>query len=194
MLLAEPVAVRYREGTLHGFLVLRTLEGTVIASGDLVQVSDGDRITSHLLYQFKDGLIDDETSVYSQRDVFRLISDHHVQNGPSFPQPVDMSLETSTGQVTVHFADNEGKDRVTTDHFDFPPDLANGLVPTLVKNIRPDAPQTTVSYLTARPKPLLVKLLISPGGKERFSIGGSYRVSACVESNEAALTVLAPDV
>jgi hypothetical protein len=37
VLLAEPVAVRYREGTLHGFLVLRILEGTVIASGDLAR-------------------------------------------------------------------------------------------------------------------------------------------------------------
>jgi hypothetical protein len=175
VLSAQPVAVRYREGTLHGFLVLRTLEGTVIGSGDLVQVSHGDQITSRLVYHFKDGSIDDETAVYSQRDVFRLINDHHIQKGPSFPQPVDMSLETSSGQVAVHFADNEGKDRVTTDHFDFPPDLANGLVPTLIKNIRPDVPQTTVSYLAAGPKPLLVKLQISPGGKERFSIGGSYR-------------------
>jgi hypothetical protein len=171
---AEPVAVRYREGTLHGFLVLRTLEGRIIAGGDQVQVSHGDRITSHLVYHFKDGSIDDETAVYSQRDVFRLISDHHIQKGPSFSQPIDISLETSTGQVLVHFTDNDGKDRVTTDHFDFPADLANGLVPTLLKNIRPDAPQTTVSYLTAGPKPLLVKLRISPGGRERFSIGGSY--------------------
>src|SRR5689334_19579191 len=29
--LAEPVAVRHREGTLHGFLLVRTLEGTAIA-------------------------------------------------------------------------------------------------------------------------------------------------------------------
>jgi hypothetical protein len=172
---AEPVAVRYREGTLHGFLVLRTLEGTVIATGDLVQVSHGDQITSRLVYHFKDGSIDDETAVYSQRDVFRLINDHHIQKGPSFPQPVDISLETSNGNVTVHFTDNDGKDRVTNDHFDFPPDLANGLVPTLAKNIRPDAPQTTVSYLTTEPKPLLIKLQISSGGKDRFSIGGSYR-------------------
>jgi hypothetical protein len=174
-LLAEPVAVRYREGTLHGFLVLRTPEGTVIANGDQIQVPHGDRITSRLVYHFKDGSVDDETTVYSQRDFFRLISDHHIQKGPSFTQPVDMSLETSTGQVTVRFTDNDGKERITTDHFDFSPDLANGLVPTLLKNIRADAPQTTVSYLTAEPKPLLIKLLISPGDKEQFSVGGSYR-------------------
>ena len=34
----------------------------------------------------------DETAVYSQRGVFRLLTDHMVQKGPSFPKPVDMTL------------------------------------------------------------------------------------------------------
>jgi hypothetical protein len=177
MLSAEPVTVRYREGTLHGFLVLRTLEGTTIANGDLVQIPHGDRITARLVYHFKDGSLDDETTVYSQRGVFRLISDHHIQKGPSFPQAIDISLETSTGQVTVRFTDNDGKERVTVDHFDFPADLANGLLPTLLKNIRPNEPQLTVSYLTAEPKPLMVKLVVSSGAKEQFSVGGSNRTA-----------------
>lgn len=90
VLSAEPVAVRYREGPLHGFLLLRTLEGTVIGNGDLVQVPHGDRITSRLVFRFKDGSIDDESAVYSQRGVFQLISDHHIQKGPSFPQAIDL--------------------------------------------------------------------------------------------------------
>jgi hypothetical protein len=172
---AEPVAVRHREGTLHGFLLVRTLEGTAIATGDLIQVPHGDRVNSRIVFRFKDGSIDDETTVYSQNGVFRLISDHHVQRGASFPNPIDMSIETSTGQVTVHFTDNDGKDRVTNDHFDFPADLANGLVPILLKNIRWETPETKVSFLAAGPKPLLVKLAISSGGEERFSLGGSDR-------------------
>jgi hypothetical protein len=174
---ADPVPVRYREGILHGFLALRTEKGNIIANCDQIQVPHGDRITSRLVCHFKDGSLDDETTVYSQLRVFRLISDHHIQKGPSFPQSIDMSIETSTGQVSVRFTDNDGKERITTDHFDFSPDLANGLVPTLLKNIRSNIPQTTVSYLTAGPKPLLVKLLISPAGQEQFSIGGSYRRS-----------------
>jgi hypothetical protein len=77
---AEPVAVRHREGT-------------AIATGDLIQVPHGDRINSRIVFRFKDGSIDDETTVYSQNGVFRLISDHHVQRGPSFPNPIDMSIE-----------------------------------------------------------------------------------------------------
>jgi hypothetical protein len=172
---AEPVAVHHREGTVHGFLSVRTLQGAAIAAGDLIQVPDGDRITSRLIFRFKDGSVDEETTVYSQREVFRLICDHLVQKGPSFPHPIDMSIEAATGNVTVHFADNEAGNRDTTDHFDFPPDLANGLIPTLVKNVGPETSQTKVSFLMPGPKPLLVKLVISPGGRERFSLGGSHR-------------------
>ena len=51
-LLAEPVAVRHMEGTVRGFLVLRTREGKTLASGDLSQVVQGDRLVSHLVYRF----------------------------------------------------------------------------------------------------------------------------------------------
>src|SRR5689334_13992222 len=72
---AEPILVRHQEGPLHGFLVIRTLNGRTIASGDLIQVPDEDRITSRLSFHFKDGSIEEETTIFSQRKVFRLISD-----------------------------------------------------------------------------------------------------------------------
>jgi hypothetical protein len=46
---AEPVAVRHMEGTVHGFLVLRTVEGKALAAGDLTQVVQGDRLVSRLI-------------------------------------------------------------------------------------------------------------------------------------------------
>ena len=172
---AEPVAVRHIEGTVRGFLALRTLEGATLATGDLVQVVHGDRLTSHLVFRFKDGSIDDETTVYSQRGVFRLISNHHVQKGPSFPNAMDLSIDTSTGQVTVRSIDKDGKEQVTSDHLDLPTDLANGLVSTLLKNIPGDAPETKVSFVASTPKARLVKLKILPGGEESFYVKGSRR-------------------
>ncbi len=71
---AETVTVRHKGGLLHGFLVLRTLDGTVLADGELTQVAEGDRITTRLLFRFKDGSVNDETTVYSQRATFRLLS------------------------------------------------------------------------------------------------------------------------
>jgi hypothetical protein len=170
VLQAQPVAVRHPEGTVHGFLVLRTMEGKTLAAGDLTQVVHGDRLVSKLVFQFKDGSVDEETTVFSQRGNFRLLSDHHVQKGPSFPDPMDVSIDASTGQVTVR-STNGDKDRI--DHLDLPPDLANGLILTFLKNIRTDAAETKLSYVAATPKPRLVKLAISPQGEETFWAAGA---------------------
>lgn len=166
--------MRHREGTAHGLLSVRTPEGRTIGGGDLIQVLDGDRITLKLKLRFKDGSIEDETTVYSQQKVFRLISDHLLQRGPSFPNPIDISIETGTGTVTVHYIDALGRDSVNTDHFDFAPDLANGLLLILVKNIGKNR-EATVSFLTAERKPTLVKLSMSSDGKEKFRAGDSHR-------------------
>jgi hypothetical protein len=56
-----------------------------------------------------------------------------------------------------------------------PPDLANGMILSLLKNIRPETPETKVSMIVATPKPRLVKLTISPQGEEPFSLVGSPR-------------------
>lgn len=170
-LLAEQIAVRHREGTAHGFLVLRSEAGKPLAAGDLVQTVKGDQVVSHLIFHFKDGSVDDDTTVFSQRHYFRLISDHHVQKGPMFPHPMDVLIDVPKGQVTVHFKDG-GKDKVETNHLDLPPDLANGLTLLLLKNLRPGAQETKVSYLAATPKPRLVKLSIQPQGEEMFRTAG----------------------
>jgi hypothetical protein len=43
LLSADPVRVRYTEGSIHGFLALRTMQGKLMAEGDLIQVTQGDR-------------------------------------------------------------------------------------------------------------------------------------------------------
>ena len=167
---AEPVRVRYPEGTLHGFLELRSQEGRVLAEGDLIQTVTGDRVTARLTFHFKDGSIDDETTVFMQRRFFRLITDRHIQKGPSFPDPMDISIDTRTRLATVRSPGKDGKEQVKTSHLDLPPDLANGLVTILIKNLRPGAQETEVSMLVATPKLRLVKLAISPRGQEPFSL------------------------
>jgi len=52
---AAQVAVRHTEGLVRGFLVLRTLEGETLAGGDLSQESRGGRVTSRMVFHFKDG-------------------------------------------------------------------------------------------------------------------------------------------
>jgi len=175
VLAAEPVAVRYTEGALHGFLVLRTLDHKLLAEGDLIQTVRGDRVTAHLVFRFKDGSLLDQTTVYSQRQRFQLISDRLVQKGPTFPQPLEMSVDGITGQVTVRYEDEHGKHKSEAAHLDAPPDLANGIVAKLLMNARPDMMPKTVSLIAATPKPRLVKLAITTAGREQFSIGGTAR-------------------
>src|SRR5712671_2352316 len=123
---AEPIPVRHIEGTVHGFLALRSKEGQVLAVGDLFQVVRGDRVTARLLFRFKDGSVDDETTVFSQRGNFQLISDYHIQKGPSFPQPIDTSIDVPSGQIIVRSTGKGGKEEVKSEHLDLPPDLVNG--------------------------------------------------------------------
>ena len=111
----SPVAVQYTEGVVRGFLVLSTLDGKALAEGDVTQFARGDRVTSHTVLRFKDGSVNEETVVFSQRRTFRLISDHQVQKGPAFKQPMDVSVDGSTGQVTVRYTDDGGKEKTVTE-------------------------------------------------------------------------------
>jgi hypothetical protein len=172
---AEPIPVRSMQGTIHGFLELRSEDGQVVASGDSFQVVRGDRVISRTLFHFKDGSIDDEITVFSQRHAFRLISDHRIQKGPSFPHPMDVLIDVHTGQVTVHSMGKDGKEEVKTDHLDLPPDLANGMMPVLLENLVGNSPATNVSMVVATPKPRLVKLVISNVGDEKCFVAGSSR-------------------
>jgi hypothetical protein len=130
-LTADQVPVRHMEGLMHGFLALRTLEGARLADGEMTQVPEGDRVTCHLIFRFKDGSVYDDTTIFTQRGAFRLLSDHLVERGPSFKQEMETSVEASTGQITVRYKDRDGKEKVLKEQHELPPDIANGLLFTL---------------------------------------------------------------
>jgi len=169
--------VRHTESFVHCFLVLSTLDGTLLAQGDLIQVSVKDRLTNHLVFRFKDGSLRDETAVFSQRGSFQLLTYRLVQKGPSFQPPMEMSFDSSSGEVMVRYSEHDGKEKVAIEHMQLPPDVANGMIFTLLKNIRPDGPPTTISMVAATPKPRLLKLAITHEGEEPFSVGGSKRMA-----------------
>jgi hypothetical protein len=175
---AEPVTVRHVEGIVHGFLVLRSSDGTVIANGDLIQLARGNRVTSRLVFHFADGSVNDETAVFSQQQQFRLVSDHLIQKGPSFPRPIDMTIDAASGQVTVRFVNEHGESKVEAERLRLPADVANGMILTLLKNVPADAAPTTVSFVAATPKPRLVKLVMTPVGQDPFSTASEGRAAA----------------
>jgi len=172
---ADQVTALHTQGELHGFLVLRDMNGDAIADGDLAQVTRGDRVTTRLVFRFKDGSINEETTVFTQRGTFRLVSDHLVQKGPSFKHPMDLSVNGLTGQVTVRSTDDDGKAKVVNQRLKLPPDVSNGFLFSVFQNIKSDTPKTTVSMVVATPKPRIVKLVIAPEGEDPFFVVGSER-------------------
>ncbi len=174
---AEPVSVRHREGLVHGFLVLKSSDGSHLADGDLIQTTHGDRVTSRLVFHFDDGSRYEERAEYSQKGRFRLINDQIVRRGPSFPQPLDMTIDVGSGTVSVRYTDDDGRQQKTSRHMDLPDDLANGMIPVLLKNIEPDRAPEGFGFVAATPDPQLVRLELHPSGEDRFSIGHASRTA-----------------
>jgi hypothetical protein len=168
---ADPVRVRYPEGSVHGYLSLRSLDGKLLAAGDLTQTVQHGRLTSRLIYRFRDGSIDDDTAVFTQNGTFRLVSDHRIQKGPIFPKPTELTIKAQTGEITVRYTEN-GKEKVETTHMDLPDDLSNGILLDVVKNIPAEAEETKISYVAATPKPRLIKLSLKSDGTESFRSAG----------------------
>jgi len=87
---------------------------------------------------------------------------------------MDMRIDAIGGNITVAYEDH-GEPKTASDHLALPPDLANGLVLTLLKNAVPSAPPKTFGFVAATPKPRLVKLAVNNAGEEPFTIGGASR-------------------
>ena len=173
--LGEPVKVRHTEGLVHGFLALRTLDGALLASGDLIQTARSGRVASRLIFRFKDGSRHEETTVFSQDGTFALINHHLVQQGPSFPRPLDMRIDVAKRKVTVRYSDDDGEQQMESENLESPSSLANGLILTLLKNVSPGAAPLTVPMVAATPKPRVVDLEITASGEETFSTPGATR-------------------
>ena len=163
---AEPVGVRFTEGIGRGFPVLRDANGDKIAQGDLVQVARGDRVENRLTFRFRDGSFYDETVVFSQRDVFRLLSYRLVQRGPSFPESLDATVDRESGRYTVRYkTDEDSPEELVKGTFEMPADAYNGLLSTLMKNL-PTGSSATVQIIAFTPKPRLVKMLLMPASAD----------------------------
>src|SRR5207302_3839103 len=143
----EQVTVRHLEGLSNGFLALRSMEGKLLADGEITQVAKDDRVTSRVLFRFKDGSIYDDIAIFSQDGSFRLLSDHLVEKGPSFKHPMETLLDASTGQVTVHYTDEDGKETTINEQLDLAADVANGLLMNLAKYSQPSLSKTTASVV-----------------------------------------------
>jgi hypothetical protein len=170
-LAAAPVAVRFAEGVTHGFLLLRTVDGGLIASGDLLQVARGGKVESRMVFRFKDGSLFDETVVFTQQRVFAMQSYHLVQRGPAFAEDTEISLQGASGKYYVKTKSHkDGREDAIDGTLELPPDVYNGLVITVVKNL-PKGASATVHLVAFTPKPLLIELELALAGEHKMMVG-----------------------
>ncbi|MBI2204164.1 MAG: hypothetical protein HYU41_09980 [Candidatus Rokubacteria bacterium] len=168
---AEPVAVRYAEGVTRGFPVLRSVDGQRLAQGELIQVARGDRVDSRLTFRFVDGSFYDERVAFSQQGTFTLQSYRLVQRGPSFPEALDAAFDRETERYTVRYkSDADGPEETLTGKLSLPPDVYNGMLIMLMKNL-PAGGSEIVQIVAFTPKPRLVKMQLAPVADERVTIG-----------------------
>jgi len=139
--MAAPVAVRFVEGSAQTFLTLRSPTCQEIALGEFQQVPKGHTVQNQHVFRFKDGSVHDERAVFSQRDVFRLEQYHLQRHGPVFPVTIDASLRND-GNYSVKSRKKDKQEAVDEGHLDLPPDVYNGIVMTLLKNIPKGATET----------------------------------------------------
>jgi hypothetical protein len=173
---ADPVAVRFTEGVTRGFLVVSAVDGKPLGQGDIQQVAHPGHVESRMILRFRDGSLHDETVSYTQNKVFKLGRFRLIQKGPSFPEPVEISLEAASGDYVVTvFPGDTKREKAYRGKLEVPPDTYNGLLLTVLKNLPLGGPATSVHYVAFTPRPYLIALEIRPQGEEKVRVGEESR-------------------
>jgi hypothetical protein len=170
-LVAAPVRVRFVEGSFRGFLSLRSVEGALVAEGDLLQVARGEELQKRMVFRFKDGSILEESVVYTQQIVYTLQSYRLLQQGAAFTEDTEISMERATGKYFVKTkAHKDGREAVLKGKLELPPDVYNGLILSAVKSL-PKGASETVHYVAFTPEPRLIQLELTPAGEQKVLVG-----------------------
>jgi hypothetical protein len=172
---ADPVAVRFTEGVTRGFLVVTAVDGKPLGQGDIRQTAHPGRVASRMILRFRDGSLHDESVTFTQDKVFKLGQYQLVQKGPSFPEPVEISLETASGEYVVKAYPGDAKrEKTYRGTLEVPADTYNGLLLTVLKNL-PAGAGASVHYIAFTPKPYVIGLDLLPQGEEKVRVGVESR-------------------
>jgi hypothetical protein len=168
---AAPIQVRFAEGSIHGFLVLRTLEGRFLAQGDLLEVARGTDILKTTLFRFKDGSLFEEKVVFTQNGVYTLQSYRLERRGPAFTKDTKISLDRTAGTYRVETRDHKGgSTKVLEGALALPPDVYNGMIPTILRDLE-KGKGATVHFVAFTPEPRIIQLDITPSGAQKMMVG-----------------------
>lgn len=173
---SAPVPVRFSEGLTHGFLLVRSAAGEIVAHGELTQiVKEGGVAESRLVFRFNDGSLHDERVAFSQQRVFTLIRYQLTQRGPSFPEQMEVVIDRGTSTYEVRARGREdGTEKVLTGDIDVPKDAYNGMIVTTLLNL-PRGASETVNVLAFVPEPTTISLELAFIGERMVRVGDQSR-------------------
>ena len=170
-LVAAAVPVRFAEGVTHGFLVLRGADGVALAQGDLLQVAREGAIDKRMVFRFKDGSVFDEKVTFTERGVYALKSYSLTETGPAFATDTEISMMPETGAYRVKTKDHKGgQEKILEGHIDLPPDVYNGMILTVVKDLTKGAGEV-IHFVAFTPQPRLIELELTPAGEQKIAVG-----------------------
>jgi hypothetical protein len=168
---AAPVPVRFAEGVVHGFLVLRSVDGAALALGDLLQVGRDGVIEKRMLFRFKDGSVFDERVTYTERGVYALKRYSLSQTGPAFAADTDVLMTVATGAYRVKTKDHRGgAEKILEGRLDLPADVYNGMIFSVVKDL-PKGSGEVIHFVAFTPQPKLIELELTPVGEQKVMVG-----------------------
>jgi hypothetical protein len=166
-----PVAVRFNEGSTHGFLELRDDRDRVIGSGTLLQMPKDRYVESRLILSFHDGSRFEETTRFTQHQAFRVLWYRLVQRGPAFDRDLDATLDAS-GRWTVKTRSHKDSEvESTSGQLELPEDFANGIPLVMAKNLR-QGDTAEVHVVAFTPKPRIIGLQVASAGSDSLRHGG----------------------
>ena len=166
----QGIPVRFPEGMVHGFLDLRTASGALLANGDLLQTQKPGGMEIRMIFHFPDTSLFEETVLFTQQHEFSLRSYHLVQRGPAFARDLDASLQASGQYLVKTRSHSDGESSEFAGTLEMPPDVSNGLVITLLKNLTRRDTQT-VHIVAFMPKPRMVSLELAPMSEVQVTHG-----------------------
>jgi hypothetical protein len=144
--------------------------GAHIADGELLQLPRGNAIDSRMTFRFTDGSYFDERVTFTQNGVFRMRGYRLVQKGPAFAHDLDVTLAANGAYSVRAVARKDGEVDTWTDTLEMPPDVYNGMVVTIAKNLAPGGARE-VHVVAFRPKPMMIALEYRPAGYDALTLG-----------------------
>ena len=102
---------------------------------------------------------------------------HLVHRGPAFTEDTEISLERASGKYRVNTKSHkDGRERVLNGTLDLPPDVYNGMIITVAKNL-PKGASETIHMVAFTPTPRLIQLELAPEGEHKVLIGELVKTS-----------------